>query len=352
MSDQILAEDLRRSFFAHSKLLDFISNAGPIRLFLTGGTGFFGCWLLEGFAWLYQELNLDLSLTVLTRNPVAFRIKSPRLADLPFVKLYPGDVRNFVFPEDSFTHILHAATDASFQLNTQDPFLMFDTITQGTRHVLELGVQKGVRRFLLVSSGAVYGRQPSQLTHVSEEYMGGPDPLSFSSAYSEGKRVAEFLSVLYSKPTQMETTIARCFAFVGPFLSLNSHFAVGNFIGDALAGGPIRVGGDGTPYRSYLYGSDLVVWLLGVLIWGQQGRAYNVGSDEDLPILKLAQTVAQVGSQSGFPLQVSVAQAALKNHPPERYVPSIARASEELGLKKVFSLEESVERTIQWHRFS
>jgi dTDP-glucose 4,6-dehydratase len=315
------------------------------RIFLTGGTGFFGSWLLESLLWAQDRLGLELEAVVLTRDPDAFRARAPHLASHSGVTLLAGDVRSYEFPAGTFSHFIHAATDASAKLNDESPVHMLDTIVAGTRHALDHAVTCQAKRFLLTSSGAVYGKQPPEMIHIPEDYTGAPDPLSPRSAYGEGKRMAEHLCALYARGSGLEPKIARCFAFVGPYLPLDVHYAIGNFIRDALRGGPIVVQGDGTPFRSYLYAADLAIWLWTILIRGQSCRAYNVGSEESITIERLAHVVRDVLSPGAEIHILQVPDAASR---PERYVPRVERTSRELGLRQIVLLDDAIRRTAHW----
>jgi len=314
------------------------------RLLITGATGFFGCWLLESFAWANRRLNLNARAVAVSRHPQTLIQKAPHLASDPAIALHAADVRCDGFPQDTFSHAIHAATEASATLNHQTPLVMFDTIVSGTRHALEFAAANSVRKFLFVSSGAVCGTQPPQLTHLSESFPGGPDPLDSASAYAEGKRSAELLCALAAS-SGLEIKIARCFAFVGPYMKIDAHFAIGNFIADCLHHRPIRVQGDGSPFRSYLYASDLMVWLWTILFKGQSRRAYNVGSEEALNIATLAREVAAALSPD---VDINIASTATPGAPVHRYVPCTARAREELGLRAEVPLREAICRTHAW----
>jgi nucleoside-diphosphate-sugar epimerase len=163
------------------------------RLFITGGTGFIGRWLLESLRDADMRLGLGMEAVILTRDPAAFAARVPHLAAHPAFTFVPGDILDFAMPDGDFGHVIHGATYASADLNARDPRLMFDTIVTGTRNALDLAVARSAGRVLYLSSGAVYGAQPSDLAHVGEDWRGAPDCADPKSAYGEGKRAAEML---------------------------------------------------------------------------------------------------------------------------------------------------------------
>lgn len=324
------------------------------RIFVTGATGFFGVWLLETFAHANASLKLGASLVGISRDPGAFHAKVPHLANDASVTLYQGDVRDFNFPEGSFTHVIHAGTTSSAPVSPDE---MLDTIVRGTERTLEFAVSAGAKRFLFVSSGAVYGKQPPELNHIPETYQGTLAPSDPNYPYAQGKRLGEGFCAAAHRKHGLETTIARCFAFVGPGLPLDAHFAIGNFIRDNTQGVPIRIK-DGTPYRSYLYAADLAIWLWTILFKGTACHPYNVGSDQEITIAQLAETVASVlggsvqlssTSQPLNPSTISINTTTPNfNSSPSRYVPDLKNART-LGLEVRTPLIEAIRKTAQWY---
>ena len=322
------------------------------RLFITGGTGFFGHWMLESLLHANRELALDLHVTVLTRSAGAFRAKSPHIVLDPTVTLLEGDIRHFPFPAEPHTHILHAATDSGGQQANQPAFTLAESILEGTRCVLQFALATGARRLLYTSTGAVYGRSSATETHIPETSLAAPDPLLLQSSYDEAKRMSEHLCVAYSHGTSLETVIARPFAFVGPHLPLDAHFAIGNFIRSAISGTPIHIRGDGTPLRSWLYMADLAVWLWHLLLRGEPHRAYNVGSENACSIADAARLTAATlgpGAAGGPALKVQIDGVPNPGATMNSYVPSTARARQELDLRETISLPEALRRTAAWH---
>ena len=260
------------------------------RIFITGGTGFFGCWLLYSILYLNKKYGTNIHTVVLTRNPDAFILKAPELANNKEIILWQGDVRSFEFPKGQFTHVIHLATDTTKKPDR----LLLDEIVTGTQRVLRFAVAAEAKKLLLTSSGAVYGEQPQEIDFIAEEYQGACEPSDINSTYGQGKRFVEHICALYYKDFGLETKVARCFAFVGPYMNMTGHFAIGDFIKDALENEAIHINGDGSPLRSYLYAADMTNWLWTILINGIPNRPYNVGSDEAIDILSLANKVRDI----------------------------------------------------------
>jgi nucleoside-diphosphate-sugar epimerase len=324
---------------------DVWNAARGARIFLTGGTGFFGVWLAESFAHANESLGLDASLVVLSRDPEAAVARVPRLGQLPGVTFRRGDVRQFDSPAGRFTHVIHGAAESSQQSHAGDHRHMFDTIVDGTRRTLTLARESGAQNYLLLSSGAVYGPQPADVLRLTESYGGGP-PLHAASAYGEGKRAAEVLAAIEAERGELSVRVARCFAFVGPRLPLSIHFAIGNFLRDAMRGGPLVIQGDGTAVRSYLYMADLAIWLWTIALGPAAKGAYNVGSEVAVSILETARAVAGVCAPSA---EIVIRQRAQPNSPVHRYVPSTDRARTELGLTQQIEIHDAIERTARWY---
>jgi len=345
--------ELKMTDWCFDKDIDFVTDAARdvwptlrgAKIFITGGTGFIGCWLLESLCRANSLHGLEMKVFILTRDPQAFQRKAPHLAAYPGFTFVPGDVCNFASPAAYFTHVIHAATDASAHLNETNPLRMFDTVLNGTRRVLDFAVEKNVERVLFLSSGAVYGRQPWEMEKISESWRGGPNCVNSRYAYAEGKRAAEMLCTIYGNQFGLKIAIARIFALLGPYLSLDIHFAAGNFIRDAIKGKQIMVNGNGLPCRSYLYAADLAVWLLHMLVRAEPCKPYNVGSDDSISIRDLAKKVSDVLGNVGY--QILGAPDAGWN--PGRYVPETSLITRELGLHKTVTLDQAILRTALWH---
>jgi len=319
------------------------------RIFLSGATGFFGAWLLESLAFCDRELQLELGATVLCRSPERVTAKMPHIAHETSIRFVAGDIRSFDFPEQNHDFVIHAAAPTSGAEATR-PQNLLTTLVNGTERMLEFAKARSATAFLFVSSGAVYGPQPENLSHIPENYRGGPDWLNRNAAYAEGKRVAEQMCSLYACNSEIQFSIARCFAFVGPHLPLDQHFAIGNFIGDALAGRNIFIRGDGTPMRSYLYAADLAIWLWTLLLAEGEPRAsprvFNVGSGDAISIRDLALAVIEELNPS---LSVETASERIPGAPLLQYVPDVREAEIRLGLRPMIGLREGIRRTADWY---
>ena len=310
-------------------------------LLLTGATGFFGVWLLRLLACL-RKRGVDLRVTAISRRPDAFLDTHPEYRQCEWLSFLRGDVRELqylsVAPADL---ILHAAADTSAVAHA-NPLELFDTIVLGARQVLDFAVRSGGSRVLLIGSGAQYGALLAS-DGVVEEHIGACWSNHSGSAYGEAKRAQETLGAIYAKECGLEVVMTRCFAFSGPGLPLNAHFAIGNFVRDALNADEVVLNSNGQAVRSYLHGADLAIWLLTLLLRGESGVAYNVGSDEAITIAELAHRVIDRIAPGKKVRILGRADDLGRSF----YVPDITRVRA-LGLDVWTSLDESIDSMALW----
>ena len=323
--------------------LELVVNSNTL---ITGASGFVGRWLTLSWLSARQELNGSGRLMVLARNVDGLRQLCSIYGATSEVIYVESDIRDFTIPSEfALRYVIHAATPASESLNSRQPEEMLSIIVEGQRNILNESIRNGVEKFLFLSSGAVYGKQPLNVPRIAEDYSGGPLPTDIKSAYHEGKRVAELMGNIHAANDKISFVTGRLFAFLAPYLPLNSHFAAGNFLLDAINEQDIIVRSDGQSIRSYQYGSDLCVFLWALLIRGRTGESYNVGSDEEISILNLALQVKSA-------LQtVSKVEIIGKNDPATRtrYVPSIEKIKTELSVSNLVDLQTSIARTADWY---
>lgn len=310
-------------------------------LLLTGATGFFGRWLLA----LLDELNrkgAGITVTVVSRNPNRFLDAQPHYRDCSWLRWVSADIRELrQLPGRPVELILHGAADTSAAAHAR-PLELFDTIIEGARRVLDLAVRNDGARVLFTGSGAQYGVLPTEGRATEEQ---GAACLSnrISSAYGEAKRAQETLGAIYAQAHGLEVVNTRCFAFAGPGLPLNAHFAIGNFVRDALSNDEIVLNSSGQAMRSYLHGADLAVWLLTLLLRGESGSAYNVGSDQAITIAELARRVIDRIAPGKRVRILGRGDDSGRSF----YVPDISRARG-LGLDVWTTLDQSIDSMAAW----
>ncbi|WP_244154384.1 NAD-dependent epimerase/dehydratase family protein [Ectopseudomonas composti] len=310
-------------------------------LLVTGGTGFFGRWLLALFQTL-QSRGTKFEVTVVSRDPERFLMHWPTFRGCRWLHWVANDVR--LIPSSlSIDLVVHAAADTS-AVGQRDSLELFDIITEGARRVCKLAVECGARRVLLIGSGAQYGLIPAGLP-VTEDFLGGCDSTYAGNAYAEAKRAQEVIGSIYAKDYGLDVIMARCFAFSGPGLPLDGHFAIGNFVRDALYADAIVLNSSGQAMRSYLHGADLAGWLLTLLLHGESGQAYNVGSDHAISIADLAHLVA--ARIAPYKPVCILGQANTSER--SFYVPDISRARG-LGLDVWTTLNASIDSMAHWGR--
>lgn len=325
------------SFVPGRNVLDALRGS---RIFFAGGTGFLGSWMTRVLAEAPYPPGERPEVVLLTRTPDLALERSPWLRTSGFSVL-KGDALAPPPIAGRFDFFIHGAADARAPLVAGGAGFL----AEGTRRLFALPGRLGVTRALYVSSGAVYG-PPAEAGPISESKTFASLESTPTGDYGSAKRLSEEISANKALEDGFSLAIARCFAFAGPGLPLDAHYAVGNFVRQAISGGPIEVATSGRSIRSYLHPGDAARWMWTMLTRSGPPRAFNVGSPDPIDILSLAHEVADLAG--GLPVLTGMGQP--RSGAPDCYYPDIARAEKELGVEVTVSRSQALAEMLDWGR--
>ncbi len=241
-----------------------------------------------------------------------------------------------------FDYLLHMATTTAHEtFNGELDESKVKTLEVGTENIIDFAIKNKIPKLLFTSSGVIYGQ--SDKMHLMEQDFVKSPIVNKGTGLAQGKILAETIITNRCRSHNINYKIARCFSFVGPYLPLDIHYAIGNFINDARQNRPIVLRSEGKSVRSYLYIADTIIWLLKLLVCDEEG-VFNVGSERQITIYDLAHKVRDMISPSS---DVVIVHKDLTegNFTRDIYVPSVSKIKSSLGVEEWTSLEDSILKT-------
>lgn len=292
-----------------------------------------GNWLLSALAFLNDVHDFGMHVTAITRHPTRAEARAPFLVGRSDIVWQAADVRQLVALPGNLIWLVHAAGVPDSRHHATSPIETAAVIAEGTMRVLRLAEQAtGLQRILHVSSGLV--------TAPGHVRPAGP-----TSAYVEAKRFGETLCYAFRSQAKLPIVITRPFTFIGPFQDIESPWAANNFFRAAIEGQPLKIHGDGTATRAYLYGSDMAAMALAQMVRGESGDVFDLGGTEAMSVADMARLVA---GQFRRAIDIRINDAARpsgSNH----FVPDMDRTIRHLGVAPAFSTAEAVARSLDWY---
>ncbi len=263
-------------------------------ILISGANGFVPSYMLETLLYLNESAGAGIHVVALIRNRERAMRRLGHLAGRPDLTMVVQNVQDPYVGPVAVDFVIHAASQASPKFYSTDPVGTFATNILGTWRMLETARNSRSEGFLFLSSGEVYGRLKDPLVPVSETSFGYIDPVSVRSCYAEGKRGGETLCACWHSQFGIPAKIVRLSHTYGPRMDLSDGRVFADFVADVVAGRNIVMKSDGSAHRPFCYVADAIEGIFAVLLHGNSGEAYNVGSDSEISILELAELLCRL----------------------------------------------------------
>jgi dTDP-glucose 4,6-dehydratase len=308
--------------------------AHPVSV-VTGGAGFLGSHLTDRLlAEGHRVIAVDNLITGHLTN-------IEHLAGNQNYRFIKQDVTQYIFLPDEIHYVFHFASPASPIDYLELPIPTLKVGALGTHNTLGLAKSKKAT-FLLASTSECYG---DPLVHPQkEDYWGNVNPIGPRGVYDEAKRFAEAITMAYHRYHGIDTKIVRIFNTYGPRMRLRDGRVVPAFIGQALAGIPLTIFGDGSQTRSFCYVSDLIDGIFR-LAMSDFHEPVNIGNPREMTIKQFAEEISRITRTKS-----RIEHRPLPVDDPKVRQPDISRAREILGWQPQVDFDEGITQTIEYFR--
>jgi nucleoside-diphosphate-sugar epimerase len=332
-----LESDLNEILDQSKEYLEALSGS---KILITGGTGFVGSWLATALLFSKKNKYTDLELTISARDDDLLAKKILLQKNDLYQSIYLDFEIVPALRRERFTHLIHSATPSSPATGGTDEALVRKISMNAADYLVELAKRQSIKPVLMhLSSGAVYGKQEIMNSKFSENGL-KENSNHLETSYSKVKFDLERIVEKADQTSIVRGSNPRLFAFAGPGIALDAHFAVGNFLHDALSKRVIELKGNPLTERSYLYPTDMVTWLIACLA-NPTLEPTHIGSDVALSM----QEIAGVTSKSTSNVPISYGNSSA---PQTSYVPETKITRERYGLKQEVDFAESIKRWAAW----
>lgn len=244
---------------------------------VTGATGLLGSNLIRGLLYRNKIKGSQIVILALVRELERFEKVFSDVINRSDLVPIVGNVIDFDISDLDVDYIIHGASVTASVSFIKEPVETIITAIEGTKHILDIAVQKKVKSFVYLSSMEVYGK-PENGAILTENLMGYLDPMSVRSSYSESKKMCETLCVSYSSEYRVPVRIVRLTQTFGPGVATGDKRVFADFASHIISNEDIVLMTKGESARMYLYTADAATAILTVLTKGSDGQAYNAAN--------------------------------------------------------------------------
>jgi nucleoside-diphosphate-sugar epimerase len=311
------------------------------KILITGSTGFIGSWLTNALIKLDHTYNLGIEFFLTSRNISKSdeKIKRHLKTQVHFLEI--DYLSESSLPKIDVSHIIFSSTPSQPSTGGDNDSNVEKVSKNSFKSLVEVATaQKNAPIFCNLSSGAVYGKRVLNEGSAQEQTLPQEIPLLDLNNYARIKVELELEVEKLTYSGKIVGSNPRLFAFSGPGISLDAHFAIGNFMNNAMNGEEIYIKGNPNTQRSYLYPTDLVVWLMNVLVKPTL-KPIHIGSENVVSISTLAEKISKIFSLPGISIGDDSAELSI-------YAPETSQTREHLNVSEEVSLDESIIRWKNW----